>query len=387
MRSALTTLGIVIGIVAVTLMSTAIEGLNRAFISSISSFGTDVLYVDKFPWFHGDDWWTYRNRKDIKIEDADILREQMKNAVAVAPNMRTFGRTIKYKDKSVMSTIIYGTTTDFALTNNILPQEGRFLTTLEDRAGRDVCLIGADIARELFTGESPLNKIIKINDHPYKVIGILEKQGQSLFGGFSLDGQVIMPITSFQKNLGQRRTTRIDVKVVSMDKLDDAKEELRGIMRKLRKVPPGKEDDFAINQQEAFLKAYNDTVGVIQIAGLVITFLSLFVGAIGIMNIMFVSVKERTKEIGIRKAIGAKRRTVLAQFLIEAILICLLGGIIGLMIAFPLSLLVDKFLPTAMPLEIVFLSLIISAIVGIISGIVPAWQASKLDPVDALRYE
>lgn len=215
MRSALTTLGIVIGIVAVTLMSTAIEGLNRAFISSISSFGTDVLYVDKFPWFHGDDWWTYRNRKDIKIEDADILREQMKNAVAVAPNMRTFGRTIKYKDKSVMSTIIYGTTTDFALTNNILPQEGRFLTTLEDRAGRDVCLIGADIARELFTGESPLNKIIKINDHPYKVIGILEKQGQSLFGGFSLDGQVIMPITSFQKNLGQRRTTRIDVKVVS----------------------------------------------------------------------------------------------------------------------------------------------------------------------------
>lgn len=387
MRSALTTLGIVIGIVAVTLMSTAIEGLNRAFISSISSFGTDVLYVDKFPWFHGDDWWTYRNRKDIKIEDADILREQMKNAIAVAPNMRTFGRTIKYKDKSVMSTIIYGTTTDFALTNNILPQEGRFLTTLEDRAGRDVCLIGADIARELFTSESPLNKIIKIDDHPYKVIGVLEKQGQSLFGGFSLDGQVIMPITSFQKNLGQRRTTRIDVKVVSMDKLEDAKEELRGIMRKIRKVPPGKEDDFAINQQEAFLKAYNDTVGVIQIAGLVITFLSLFVGAIGIMNIMFVSVKERTKEIGIRKAIGAKRRTVLSQFLIEAILICLIGGIIGLMIAFPLSLLIDKFLPTAMPLEIVFLSLIISAIVGIISGIVPAWQASKLDPVDALRYE
>jgi putative ABC transport system permease protein len=387
MRSALTTLGIVIGIVAVTLMSTAIEGLNRAFISSISSFGTDVLYVDKFPWFHGDDWWTYRNRKDIKIEDADLIRGQMKNAIAVVPNMRTFGRTIKYKEKSVMSTIIYGTTTDYAQTNNILPQEGRFLTTLEDRSGRDVCLIGADIARELFTGESPLNKIIKIQDHPYKVIGILEKQGQSLFGGFSLDGQIIMPITSFQKNLGQRRTTRIDVKVVSMDKLEDAKEELRGIMRKIRKVPPGKEDDFAINQQEAFLKAYNDTVGVIQIAGLVITFLSLFVGAIGIMNIMFVSVKERTKEIGIRKAIGAKRRTVLAQFLIEAILICLIGGVIGLMIAFPLSLLVDKFLPTAMPLTIVFLSLIISALVGIISGIIPAWQASKLDPVDALRYE
>jgi len=158
-------------------------------------------------------------------------------------------------------------------------------------------------------------------------------------------------------------------------------------MRTIRKNPHGKPDDFALNQQEVFQQMYDKTVGIVAIAGIVITALSLFVGAIGIMNIMFVSVTERTKEIGIRKAIGAKTWTILFQFLAEATFICLLGGIMGLAISFPLSLIINQFLPTVMPLNIVFLALLISAAVGIISGFLPAWRASKLDPVDALRYE
>ena len=221
-----------------------------------------------------------------------------------------------------------------------------------------------------------------------KVVGVLEKQGSALFGSFSMDGQVIMPLGVFEKIFGQQRgRLRIDVKVANEKNIEDVKEEIRSIMRVIRKVPPGQPDDFAINQQEVFKEVYDKTVGVISIAGIVITSLALFVGAIGIMNIMFVSVTERTNEIGIRKAVGAKTWSILVQFLSEAAIICLLGGIIGLIISFPLSLLINQFLPTAMPASIVVLALIISSGVGVISGFLPAYKASRLNPVEALRKD
>ncbi|KAF0152874.1 MAG: ABC transporter efflux protein [Ignavibacteria bacterium] len=203
-----------------------------------------------------------------------------------------------------------------------------------------------------------------------------------------MDGMIIMPLKTFETVAGEARARlRIDIKVGDVDKLEDAKEEVISAMRVVRKVPPGKEDDFAVNQQEAFKQMYDQTVGVIAYAGIVITALSLFVGAIGIMNIMFVSVTERTKEIGIRKAIGAKTWSILLQFLVEAALLCLLGGLIGLVVSFPISLIVNQFLPTSLPWTVAAMALIISAIVGVISGFLPAWKASRLDPVDALRYE
>ena len=180
---------------------------------------------------------------------------------------------------------------------------------------------------------------------------------------------------------------QIAVKVTDENKIEETREEIEALMRTFRKVPPTKPNDFAVNRQQVFQDVYDKTVGVIAIAGILITALSLFVGAIGIMNIMFVSVTERTKEIGIRKAIGAKTWSILLQFLSEAALICLLGGLIGLAISFPLSLVINQFLPTSMPIDIVFIALGISALVGIISGFLPAYKASKLDPVDALRYE
>ena len=388
LRAVLTTLGIIIGIVAVTTMSTAIVGLREAFIGSISSFGSDVLYVDKFPWFAMGDWSSFRNRKDITYEQYEKLRSVLKNFEAMAPCKTTFGTTVKRKEKSVQATLVYGTTEEFQKTAQINPEEGRFLNALDVLAARRVCVIGKDIANELFPNENPVNQDVRINNVPMKVIGVLEKQGSGFLGSFSMDGQIIMPLKVFETILGTARNRlRIDVKIGDVEKLEDAKEEIIAEMRVIRKVPPGMPDDFAINQQEALKQLYDQTVGVVALAGIFITALSLFVGAIGIMNIMFVSVTERTKEIGIRKAIGAKTWSILVQFLTEAAIICLIGGMLGLIVSFPLSLIINQFLPTSMPLEIVVLALLISALVGIISGFLPAWKASRLNPVDALRYE
>lgn len=388
MRAILTTTGIIIGIVAVTTMSTAIVGLRDAFISSISSLGSDVLYVDKYPWFAMGDWRRFRNRQEIDLKQFEKLRANLSSYDAMAPTRRTFSRTVKYKEKSTTTTLVYGTNEDYLKTSGAIPEEGRFMSAYEVKAGRKVCVIGQDISEVLFPNEPAINKIIKLSGTPFKIIGILEKQGSGFLGSFSLDGQVIMPLKTFESMFGQRRRSlRIDVKIGATESLDGAKEEIRALMRTYRKVPPGEEDDFAINQQEVFKEMYDQTVGIVAIAGIMITALSLFVGAIGIMNIMFVSVTERTKEIGIRKAIGAKRWSILFQFLAEAAIICIIGGILGLAISYPLSLIIDQFLPTAMPLNIVFIALGISALVGIISGFLPAYRASKMDPVDALRYE
>jgi putative ABC transport system permease protein len=387
MRAILTTLGIIIGIVAVTTMATAIIGLRDAFLTSISSFGSDVLYVDKYPWFAMGDWSRFRNRKDITYDQYEKLKMMLPNYEAIAPTKSSFGASVKRKGNSIQSVVIYGTNSDYQKTSQINLEDGRFLNDIEVQNAHKVCVIGKDIEKELFPNENPINKDIKVNGVPLRVIGLIEKQGNFL-GSFSMDGQIIMPLKTFETVIGQARNRfNIAIKVGDVDKLEDVRQDVIAVMRIIRKVPPGKEDDFAVNQQEAFKQMYDSTIGVVAAAGIVITALSLFVGAIGIMNIMFVSVTERTKEIGIRKAIGAKTWSILLQFLTESAIICLIGGIIGLMISFPLSLIINQFLPTEMPLHVVILALVISAVVGIISGFMPAWKAAHLDPVDALRYE
>ena len=387
MRSVLTTLGIFIGIISVTLMGTAIEGLDRKFEDSISKIGADVLYVQKFPWFMGQEFWTLRNRRNIAVKDAEAIERQSIYADAVAPQMGT-RRSVKYRGKIVEGVQVIGTTDQYIALGGLDISNGRFFSAMESDGGRPVVVLGMDVADNLFPYEDPVGKTVKVGVGTFRVVGVLDKQG-SFLGLVSLDNQVILPIERFEKLFGRsrRRYVTVAVKAPSVEMVTETKEEIRGIMRKQRRLAPAEEDDFAINQQEAFKEVFDSIGAVIAGVGLFITGLSLFVGGIGIMNIMFVSVTERTREIGVRKAIGAPRRTILIQFLTEAAILCLLGGLIGVAIAFPLSLIIDTVLPTAMPLSIVGIALFVSVLVGVISGFLPAYRASRMDPVDALRYE
>ncbi len=387
MRAGLTTLGIIIGIVSVTLMGAAIDGLNRSFRQSMSTMGADVLFADRMDWFINseDEWLKEYKRRIVSRDQVKAVERQMTLAAAVAPVVY-MGRPVRYQNRSTGRVQIIGTTEQLLQTAGLGVDQGRFLTANDTGGGRPVCVIGNDVSTNLFIKESPLGKKIRIGPRWLEVVGVLQKRG-SFLGLESMDNQVILPIQQFLIGYWRDPDFEIQIKATDPSHLEDAREELRGLLRKIRHVAPGDPDDFAINTQETVVKMFNRVAGTIAAVGLAVTGLSLFVGGIGIMNIMFVSVAERTREIGVRKAIGAKRRTILLQFLIEAASICLLGGLAGLGIAFCLTLLMSRFFPASLSLPVTALALLVSLLTGVVSGFLPAWRAARMDPVEALRNE
>jgi putative ABC transport system permease protein len=374
-------------------MGTAVNGISIGFDNSMSVLGDDVLYVTQWPWKQVNDWWNYRDRKKIKTEYAETLNRMIErtpnsNLIIAVPTSSLF-RSIKYGGSQVDNVFVLGTNSDFIVTSTIDCKEGRFFSDVESRGGANVVVIGYDVADALFPSENPIDKSVLINGQLFKIIGVNARQGTFL-GLFSWDSMVAIPLGAFNKYFSTKSESDVRVKVKDKTKLADAKDELTGLMRRVRGLQPEKKDDFSINEQQAFKSTLDPVKNTIAIAGLFITGLSLFVGAIGIMNITFVSVKERTKEIGTRKALGARRRTILLQFLIESTALCLLGGFIGLTFAYLMCFGIGKAFPSFpihFSLSLVFTSMAVSVATGLISGFAPAWSASRLDPVVALRYE
>ena len=392
MRSLLTALGVIIGIISVTLMSTAISGIGAFVDKSFSGFGDDVLYITKWPWRQVEDWSVYRSRPAIKPEYAQEINDWIAArpgsplllAVPAASSMATVTRG-NYQLNAIFT---IGTTDEIALISKSDMQTGRFFNAIESRTGANVIVIGFDVADALFPNEDPIGKTVRIRTQTYTVIGVAARQG-SFLGLFSWDSVVLMPLNAFERNFWVG--DNVDIRVlVDKTRMDAARDELTGLMRRIRRLSPERNDNFDINETNVIREPLAQMQFRIAIAAFFITGLALFVGAIGIMNITFVSVRERTREIGTRKAIGARRRTILLQFLIEAASISVMGGLIGLGLMLGIRALLVRAIP-AFPLPIslwiIGIALGLSFLTGVLSGFLPALRASKLDPVEALRYE
>ena len=395
LRSMLTALGVIIGIMAVTLMGMAIHGMDLGFERSLAMLGDDVLYVDKWTWSNVPDWWNYVNRPPLMPEHAAALNRVIAGtphslleiAVPVSPRMMS----ITAAGNEVSGVAVWGTNADYERIQTAEISAGRLFTASENESAWQVCVLGADVADGLFPGRSALGATVMLKGgHPFVTIGVLARQGAFL-GLFSADNRVLIPLAAFKKFYGTRRyPAELRVKVRDKTRIDEATDELIGAMRRVRGQLPGERDNFSINQQQAFKAQLDPVKRGIALVGLFVTGLALFVGAIGIMNVTFVSVKERTREIGTRKALGARRRTILLQFLIEAVSVCLIGGLIGLVATCGIAFAAGRFLPN-LPVELsptlVLIGMAISTLTGIVAGFAPALTASRLNPVDALRFE
>ncbi len=384
LRSALATLGIVIGVFTVTLMATAIEGLNNAFTNSISAIGSDVLYIQRFSWGPTDEWWKIRARQPITMAQGKRLEERATMAEAVSMESRA-NETVKFEDRTASGVNVSGVLASSAQVHGVDLSDGRYLNEAEVDGARPVCILGATLSESLFPRGDGVGEWVAIGNARYQVIGVSARVGNFAFG--DLDNQVTVPLTRLAGDFVSNPEVTLTVKVGTDAPMEEVQEELRWIMRAIRKVPLGEDDDFSINNQQSLLDTFGKFSAIAGSAGLFITGLSLFVGGIGIMNVMFVSVTERTQEIGVRKALGAKYRAILTQFLAEAATICVFGGLLALALAWGATQVTKQWLPATISPTIATLALSISATVGIIAGFLPAHRAARMKPVDALRSE
>jgi len=393
LRASLTLLGIVIGVFSIIGVMTLLDALQKGIDSGLSQLGTSTFQVQKWPaTFIGGPgrWRKYEKRKPITIEEGYKLKDQAVLPKYIGLEDWSGGKTLKYdRTQTNPNFQLAGVTTEFLPANNHSLSEGRFFTEEEVLSTRQVCVLGMEAINKLFPFNSPLGKDVEIDGNNFTVIGVLVAKGESL--GQSQDNVALIPLLTMNKIYGARKDRSVNITVTAPSKaeLDETMEEVIGLMRQIRKVPPGEDNDFDIWSNESLIREANNFTIYFKYGAGVISFISLIAAGIGIMNIMLVTVTERTKEIGIRMAIGAKKNNILFQFLFEAILLCQLGGIIGIALGIGVGNLLGSIFsfPVSIPYDWVVIGLIVCSVIGIIFGTYPAFKAAKLNPIDALRYE
>ncbi|NQT25086.1 ABC transporter permease [candidate division KSB1 bacterium] len=388
LRTILTTLGILIGVVVITVIISVIQGMNTYVSGELSAIGTDNVFVTQYPWMINswEEWLRVRGRPKIDSKHFEFIQEYATLAEVVAPEVAT-RRTVKYRNEDLTRVIIYGTTPGYMVLSDAMPEFGRFFNDSEMQHRRNVCVIGWEIADKLYKDVDPIGKRIKIGSQSFFILGVMEERGQ-LFD-FSMDNNVLIPYTVFQKAFGKHRSLEIQAKAVNPELVEELKDELEELMRRTRGLKVGQENDFNINQQSQLMDVYNNLTKVLWIVLIGIGSIALLVGGIGIMNIMLVSVTERTREIGIRKALGAKRKVILLQFLVESMFISSIGVILGLLISIGLATAIKQASPIPVDISgwVALLGVGFTVTIGLFFGLYPASKASKLDPIEALRYE
>lgn len=393
LRSFLSLTGISIGIICIISVLSAVDSLKENVSTSFEKLGNDVLYVDKMPWNEdpGANWWKYQQRPQPSYEDLEAIQKKTKLSDKASFSVFIPGRTIKFRSNNVEGAYIAGVTDDYVDIFNLEFEKGRFFTPFESANGTNRAVVGSVLAEALFGSTEPIGKEIKIKGMDFQIVGVLKKEGNTLINIFQFDEAILISYTAAKKliNVKSRYTwgTSLNVKAREGVSLDDLRDEITGILRSERKIKPKETENFAINQLSMFTKLLEPIFGTMNVVGIFIGGFSILVGMFSVANIMFVSVKERTSIIGIKKALGARKSIILLEFLIESVVLCLIGAVIGLLIVFGLL----KLASVAFDYNIyltngnIVIALVLATIIGVLSGLIPAWQAAKLDPVEAMR--
>ncbi|RZL35881.1 MAG: FtsX-like permease family protein [Pedobacter sp.] len=391
LRTSLSLLGITIGIFIIIAVYSGVDSLRDKIQSSVDKLGSNTLFVQKWPWIFNDNvpWWKYNNRPEPSLRDYVGLKDRMDMAVGVCYEVNASNRTVKYNSSSVEGANINAASHEYDKTWDLEFQEGRYFTASESQYGSPVCILGAEIAEGLFDGGSPVGKQINVMGRRVTVIGVYKKEGEDMMG-MSQDKNVLIPLNLakgiFDVN-SERYNPQVTVRGKENISLEEVENELRGLMRSLHRLRPGEEDDFALNKTTMLSNQLDIMFGVINIAGTIIGGFSVLVGGFGIANIMFVSVKERTNIIGIQKSLGAKNYFILMQFVFESVALCIMGGLLGLLLVYILSVVITNSsdFKVTLYLKNIITGLSWSLAIGFIAGFWPAYSASRLDPVEAIR--
>ena len=390
LRTSLTILGVVVGIFSIIVIMTIITMLQNSIENGLAMLNKNTFQIQKFDAIqtHGRDR-SQRNRKNITVEEAYRLKKVLTQAKYVGAEQWQFGKVVKYSSRETNPNMyVGGQTVDAMRTNDFNVEYGRDFRESDVQNSTDVCIIGQEVVDKIFPHINPIGIMVRVDNQPLRVIGVLEKQPEMF--GESNDNGVLIPITTWQSIYGKyKNSAHIMVTAHNSEEYQDVIDAAIGHFRKIRKVEPGEPDDFSIFSNESMITTVNEITGPIKIGALAVSLIALLAAGVGIMNIMLVSVTERTREIGIRKAIGARRNSILIQFLIEAIILCFFGGVVGIIIGVGIGNLAGSFLSAqaAIPVDWVIIGISLCILVGIIFGTYPAYKAANLDPIEALRYE